>query len=234
MTICDINLSQGEDQQHTIDYQSSWPTATKSLKLIPFRWNICTDWRWSAIQFAGDEHVDLLQKCEILGSVLAPDIPQRLLLGVAPEPHLAAPAPHPGGVAAVGKVRLCPEVGGAEGDAEGEPLVVAAGDALQVVEAGEGAGGDGVELAGGGVAGAGEVEEEGDAVGSADEGVGLGGGAGADEGGVAGADQVLEQPVVGEAALERAVGEDQRPLLAGLRLRRRFGDHRRKSPDGEE
>ncbi|KAI7996044.1 hypothetical protein LOK49_LG11G02153 [Camellia lanceoleosa] len=68
-----------------------------------------------------------------------------------------------------------------------EALVVAEGDAFEVVEGEEGARGDGVELAvdavvGGG--GGGEVEEEGDTVGAADEGEGVEGVVVADEVGV--------------------------------------------------
>ena len=48
---------------------------------------------------------------------------------------------------------------------------------------------------------AGEVEEEGDAVGAADEGELGGGEADGDKGGVAGGDEVLDEDVVGEASL---------------------------------
>lgn len=109
-----------------------------------------------------------------------------------------------------------------EEDGDGEALVVRAGDALQLVEAVEPARRDGVELAGDAVSGAGEVEEEGDAVGPADEREARRGGGGAHEGGVAVPGQVLEEAVVGEAPLQRAVREHQRPWSRRpLRLRRR-------------
>lgn len=63
---------------------------------------------------------------------------------------------------------------------------MAAGGAFELVHPGEAVGGDGVELAGDGVAGAGDVEEERDPVGPADEGEALRGGVGASENGVAG------------------------------------------------
>lgn len=72
---------------------------------------------------------------------------------------------------------------------------------LELVHEAEAAGGDGVELARDAVAGAWKVDEEGDAVGAADEGELGGGAANGDEGSVAGGDEVLYEDVVGEASL---------------------------------
>lgn len=65
------------------------------------------------------------------------------------------------------------------------------GEALEVVEAGEAAGGDGVELAADTVVLAGEVDKVGDAVGPADERVGLEGEMGSEENGVVAGDEVV-------------------------------------------
>lgn len=91
---------------------------------------------------------------------------------------------------------------------------MAARGALELVHPVEAAGGDGVELAADVVAGAGEVEEEGDAVGATDEGILVSGAEVADEGGVAGADEILEEAVVREASLQCSVGEYQVSPLA--------------------
>ena len=53
----------------------------------------------------------------------------------------------------------------------------------------------------------GNVEEEGDLVGPTDQRIFGGGAVGSDEGGVAGANEVLEKGVVGEASLQGSVGE---------------------------
>lgn len=85
---------------------------------------------------------------------------------------------------------------------------MAFGGALEEIEAGEGGGGDGVELAEDAVvAGAGEVEEEGNAVGPADKGVIEGRAVVAEEDGVSGGDEVLHQGVVRETFLQRSVRE---------------------------
>lgn len=78
---------------------------------------------------------------------------------------------------------------------------MAATDALELVHQGEATGGDGVELPRDAVAGAGEVDEKGDAVWAADEREVIGGAASGDEDGVSGGDEVLDENVVGETSL---------------------------------
>lgn len=90
---------------------------------------------------------------------------------------------------------------------------MAAGGSLQLVHSGEAAGGDGIQLAQDAVTRPWNVEEEGDAVGPADERVVGGGAVGSDEGGVAGAHEVLEKRVVGEASLQGSVREYQRSTI---------------------
>lgn len=76
-------------------------------------------------------------------------------------------------------------------DPDGQPLVVTASDALQVVHAGQCPWGDGVELAGDTVAVAVKIEEEGNSVGPADERELVGGLGVAQEGGISGGHHVL-------------------------------------------
>ncbi|CDP04920.1 unnamed protein product [Coffea canephora] len=78
-----------------------------------------------------------------------------------------------------------------EDDPDGQPLVVTASDALQVVHAGQCPWGDGVELAGDRVAAAVKIEQEGNSVGPADERELVGGPAEAQEGGISGGHHVL-------------------------------------------
>lgn len=92
-------------------------------------------------------------------------------------------------------------------DVDGQPLVVAPGDALELVHLGESGGGDGVELAGDAVGAAGEIEEKGNAIGPADEGERVEGAAGAEEEGVPSGDEGLQEGVIGESLFESAVDE---------------------------
>uniref|UniRef100_A0A8R7Q959 Uncharacterized protein n=1 Tax=Triticum urartu TaxID=4572 RepID=A0A8R7Q959_TRIUA len=180
-----------------------------------------------ALGLGGDEDADLVEEGEVLRPVHAADVPgghRRRVLGVAPPP---APRPHLRRVPAVRVVRhhlfrcAFPPI---DNDGDGEALVVGPRDALQLVQPGEAVRRDGVELPADALAAvlAGQVEEEGDAVGPADEREGFGRRGGGHEGRVPRARQVLQQAVVGEAPLQRAVREHQRPLRLPLRRRRRL------------
>lgn len=79
---------------------------------------------------------------------------------------------------------------------------------LQLVDPDEPAGGDRVEIARDPEARPGEVDQEGNAVGPADERVGVKGNMVAEEDGIVLVDEGLHERVVGESSLERAVRED--------------------------
>ena len=98
--------------------------------------------------------------------------------------------------------------GAVRDDADGAALVVADGEALEAVEAGQPGTRDLVELAPDPAARPGEGDEVGDAVGPADQGVWPDGDPGAEECGVVSGDEVAHERVVVEAPLEGSVGED--------------------------
>lgn len=91
----------------------------------------------------------------------------------------------------------------------GEPLVVATRGALQLVHSGQSPKRHGVELAAHALAAPGEIEEEGDPVGPADEREFLCCAVAAHQGRVSGSHQLLHQRVVGETPLQGPVREDQ-------------------------
>lgn len=94
----------------------------------------------------------------------------------------------------------------------GKALVVAEARALQLVDPDEPAGRDRVEIARDPEARPGDVDQERDAVGPADERVGVKGNVRAEEDGVVLVDEGLHERVVWEASLERAVREDYVPF----------------------
>lgn len=177
------------------------------------------------------KRMNVAKKGEMLRPVLAADVATSHLRGVRGEPLPSVLVPQLQGVAAVRVVRLrsprppshptiififlflilililsifiiTNNITAVFFDGDGETLVVAAGGSLQDVEAGEAGGGDAVELADDAVvAGAWEVEEEGDAVGPAHQRVVEGGPVAAEEDGVSGGDELLHEAVVGEPSL---------------------------------
>ncbi|GMN44147.1 hypothetical protein TIFTF001_013347 [Ficus carica] len=173
--------------------------------------------------------MNVAKKGEMLRPVLAADVATSHLRGVGSESLPSVLVPQLQGVAAVRVVRLrsprpplhptiifiilililivsifiiTNNITAVFFDGDGETLVVAAGGSLQDVETGESGGGDAVELADDAVvAGAWEVEEEGDAVGPAHQRVVEGGPVAAEEDGVSGGDELLHEAVVGEPSL---------------------------------
>lgn len=173
--------------------------------------------------------MNVAKKGQMLRPVLAADVATSHLRGVGGESLPSVLVPQLQGVAAVRVVRLrsprppllptiiliilililivsiliiTNNITAVFFDGDGETLVVAAGGSLQDVEAGEAGGGDAVELADHAVvAGAWEVEEEGDAVGPAHQRVVEGGPVAAEEDGVSGGDELLHEAVVGEPSL---------------------------------
>eukprot|EP00268_Persea_americana_P025229 TRINITY_DN24591_c0_g1_i1.p3 TRINITY_DN24591_c0_g1~~TRINITY_DN24591_c0_g1_i1.p3 ORF type:complete len:150 (-),score=30.02 TRINITY_DN24591_c0_g1_i1:3493-3942(-) len=105
------------------------------------------------------------------------------------------------------------------------PLIVASFRALQLVHVGQGVARNGIELAPDVVTLAGEIDEERDLVGAADEGVLVCGAVDAEGMGVARLDQVLKEWVVGEAFLEGAVGEDEGRTMVVKKMKTLLGAH---------
>lgn len=142
-------------------------------------------------------------------AVFAADISPRYFLVVAIIPFFPVPPPQRLRVAPVSIVCLDRRVVPLHLDGDRESLVVAPGEPLQFIHPGDPLGGDCVQLPGDALTAAGEVEEEGDAVGSADEGETVESPAGANECRVTGGHKILHEDVVGETLLEGAVHEDE-------------------------
>lgn len=163
----------------------------------------------------------MIEKGEMVRPFLALDVATRHLVGVGGQAFVAILVPEVGGVAGVGEVGLGMSMSVVERvrrlQLDGEPLVVVAGGALQFVKAGECGRGDCVQLALDALTGAREVEEEGDAVGSTHERVVECGSVVANEDGVSGADQVLQEAVVGEPSLQGPVREHHHPAFSLVR-----------------
>jgi hypothetical protein len=174
----------------------------------------------------GAEDADLVEERDVLRAVLAADVAVGHGVRVLREPLLPAAAPQLAGVAPVRVVcdgAVHPRAVGEEHGGGREALVVRAGDALQLVQPRQPARRDGVELARHAAARPGQVEEEGHPVRPAHQRERGGRGGRAHERRVARGGQVLQQRVVGEAALQRAVGEHQRPLRRLVRRAHRRG-----------
>lgn len=132
------------------------------------------------------KQVNVVKKGKMLGPVFAPDISNRMTLGIRAQTLVPILLPEAQGVAAVREVRLhrpwpnfCSNSNclfffffNVDVDVDGEALVVATGGSFQVVQTGESCRGHGVELAEDALAGAWEVEQEGNTVGTAYQWVG--------------------------------------------------------------
>lgn len=98
-------------------------------------------------------------------------------------------------------------------DGDGEALVVVAESALQFIQMDQGWGRDKIQIISGSIAGAKEVEEEGDIVGQENEMERCGGDGVAEIDGVSGEEEVLHEDAVGGATLQGIVCEYHGPLL---------------------
>jgi hypothetical protein len=164
------------------------------------------------------EDPDLLQERLPLRPVLAPDIPGRHAVGVLGDALLPAAPPHVVGVAPVREVGdRIHRAAALEVHGHGQPLVVPRLHALQLVQPRKPAGRHRVRLPAHAVrpgAGAGEVQQERHPVRPAHQRQPRRRHRGAHQRRVPAREELLQEAVVGEAALQRPVREHQRrPLL---------------------